>query len=552
MRLDSNDLSIVPREQRTRSGAKVKVAQPDSARPNILFVMCDQLSAFACSAYGNQDVRTPHLQRLAEDGVVFQRAYCNAPLCAPSRASMMTGCLPSAIGVNDNGEELPSSVPTFVHQLRLSGYKTVLSGKMHFIGPDQLHGFEERLTTDIYPADYTWVEYWPDLGVPPRDPQRAEFKRDMANMVLDSGPVKWSLQLDYDEEVHHRALERIRQFARRRGDEESQPWFLCVSYTQPHDPYAPSMDYWSRYEGVEIETPEAGAAIDARHPWDEWANSYHGVDQVRPTRADLHRMRRAYYSMISYIDDKLGELRAELERLDLSDRTIVIFTSDHGDMAGEHGMFFKRTFREWATRIPLIVTWPGLGGGRVIRGNVSLVDVYPTLLEMAGLRLRDLPCTDELAGSSMVPTLLGKEDPYKEPRMTIIDYNGEGTIKPTRTVIRGHYKYVYVHQWPELLFDLARDPKECQNLAGNDGLSKVVAEIRSACLSDWDPSATERAVLASQKRRLFLDRALRTGCYSGWDFTPDLDGPQRYIRRDALRETARSSINQWDPLAGGR
>ena len=123
---------------------------PESVRqPNILFVMADQLSALATSPYGNADALTPHTAALAERGVLFARSYCNSPLCAPSRASMMTGRLSGALPVNDNSEELAASVPTFVHHLRRAGYLTTLSGKMHFVGPDQLHGFEERLTTDI-------------------------------------------------------------------------------------------------------------------------------------------------------------------------------------------------------------------------------------------------------------------------------------------------------------------------------------------------------------------------------------------------------------------
>jgi choline-sulfatase len=128
--------------------------------PNILLVMADQLAATALPAWGNRVVRAPHLQRLGEQGVVFERAYCASPLCTPSRAALMTGALPSRTGAYDNAGELPATWPTFAHRLRLLGYRTQLAGKMHFVGPDQLHGFEERLTTDVYPAGLDWVPDW--------------------------------------------------------------------------------------------------------------------------------------------------------------------------------------------------------------------------------------------------------------------------------------------------------------------------------------------------------------------------------------------------------
>src|SRR6185437_8090862 len=284
-------------------------------RPNILFVMADQLSARATSPYGNPDVQTPHLARLAERGVIFTHSYCNNPLCAPSRASMLAGQLASRLPVNDNAEELPASVPTFVHHLRRGGYLTTLSGKMHFVGPDQLHGFEERLTTDIYPADFLWTKSWAVQGDPPRRvglPGDKEvggsYDRQMAQMVKESGPIPWTYQLEYDEEVHFRALEKLRGLARRQGPAAAQPWFLCVSYTHPHDPYVATREYWDRYEGVDLTLPADPPPDYLPHPADVWVNTYHGVDRIAPTRDDVYRSRRGYYASTSYIDDKLGQL----------------------------------------------------------------------------------------------------------------------------------------------------------------------------------------------------------------------------------------------------
>ncbi len=506
------------------------------ARPNILFIMADQLSALATSPYGNRDVLTPHLQRLAERGTIFERAYCNAPLCTPSRCLMMAGQLAGRIPVNDNSEELPASVPTFVHHLRFAGYKTILSGKMHYIGPDQLHGFEERLTTDIYPADFMWTKAWDVQGDPPRrvglpgDTETgASYVRQMAQMVKESGPISWSYQLEYDEEVHFRALEALRGLARRRGPDRHQPWFLCVSYTHPHDPYVSTQEYWDRYEGRELAMPEAPPPGYEPHVADIWVNSYHGVDLVAPSWEDIYRSRRGYYASTSYIDDKVGQLLAELERLGLAEQTLVLFTSDHGDMCGEHGMWFKRIHREWAVRVPLIVAGPGVRPGQRVRQNVSLVDLYPTLLDLAGIEMPET-FPYHLDGHSLAPFLRG-ERPAHWPNEAMIENFGEGTIKPIRALVKDECKFVYVHQRPDQLFDLSRDPNEWCNLAEDPAYRGVATRLRARVLDGWDPDRAERQILASQHLRAFLKETLFKGKYTPWDYQPRFDASRQWVRR---------------------
>jgi len=506
------------------------------ARPNILFIMADQLSALATSPYGNRDVLTPHLQRLAERGTVFERAYCNAPLCTPSRCSMMAGQLAGRIPVNDNSEELPASVPTFVHHLRFAGYKTILSGKMHYIGPDQLHGFEERLTTDIYPADFMWTKAWDVQGDPPRrvglpgDTETgASYVRQMAQMVKESGPISWSYQLEYDEETHFHALETLRGLARRRGPDRHQPWFLCVSYTHPHDPYVSTHEYWDRYEGRDLAMPEPPPPGYEPHAADIWVNSYHGVDLVAPSQEDVYRSRRGYYASTSYIDDKVGQLLAELERLGLAEQTLVLFTSDHGDMCGEHGMWFKRIHREWAVRVPLIFAGPGVRPAQRVRQNVSLVDLYPTLLDLAGIAM---PTTFpyHLDGHSLAPFLRG-ERPAHWPDEVMIENFGEGTIKPIRALVKDEWKLVYVHQRPDQLYDLSRDPNEWRNLAEDPAYRDVVVKLRARVLDGWNPDLAERQILASQHLRAFLKETLFKGKYMPWDYQPHFDASRRWVRR---------------------
>ena len=284
---------------------------------------------------------------------------------------MLTGLLSSRLPVNDNAEELPATAVTFVHYLRRAGYRTVLSGKMHYVGPDQLHGFEERLTTDIYPADYLWTKTWDSQGDPPRRvglPGDAEtgpsYVRQMAQMVKEAGPVPWSYQHDYDEETHHRALGELRTLARRKGAEGARPWFLCVSYTHPHDPYVNLPLYWDRYEGRRIAPPRppGGLApaphrrLDQRLPRGGRRGPHGGGRRPRPA---------GYYASTSYFDDKLGSLLGELDRLGLGANTVVLVTADHGDMCGERGCGSSAPCG-WAARVPLIAAGPGSrrGSGR--------------------------------------------------------------------------------------------------------------------------------------------------------------------------------------------
>ena len=187
--------------------------------PNILFIQVDQLTATALRAYGDTVCHAPNLDRLAQIGTVFEAAYCNFPLCAPSRFSMAAGQLCSTIGAYDNAAEMPASIPTYAHYLRAAGYQTALSGKMHFIGPDQYHGFEKRLTPDLYPADFSWVPFWGDEGDRDTNDQRA---------VLVSGVCERSVQIDFDEMVTAQAIQHLYNLAR---SDDTRPFFLQVSYT---------------------------------------------------------------------------------------------------------------------------------------------------------------------------------------------------------------------------------------------------------------------------------------------------------------------------------
>ena len=218
-------------------------------RPNLLLIMADQLAPQVLPAYGHSRARTPHLDRFAEEGVVFENAYCNYPLCAPARFSMLSGRLPSRIGAFDNAVEFPASIPTFHHYLRVGGYRTCLAGKMHFIGPDQLHGYEERVNTEVYPADYLWTPDW-RLD----DETWLEWYHDMSR-VIESGPYRRSVNVAYDDETEFEAVRWLHEHA---DSGDGRPFALTVSFISPHDPYLAPPCWWDLYRDVEIDPPRIG------------------------------------------------------------------------------------------------------------------------------------------------------------------------------------------------------------------------------------------------------------------------------------------------------
>jgi choline-sulfatase len=474
-------------------------------RPNILLVLTDQLVPFLTGAYGHPVVKTPSLDALAARGIRFDAAYTPYPLCAPARAAFMTGRYASSLGCYDNASILPSDEPTIAHYLTLAGYETVLSGKMHFVGPDQLHGFRRRLTTDVFPAGLDWVPVLEEDGRFVRGGHAHGY------VPPNVGVARWTKFLAYDEEVHFRALEYLRERGRL---EPEEPFFLVVSYHHPHDPFLVTQELWDLYEGAEIDVPSWPAEMP-RSAMDRWANEAHATDEVDlDSPENLRALRRSYYGLVTYIDRKLAELVAALEQTGQRDETVVVFASDHGDMLGERRMVQKRCFYEWSARVPLVLAFPdGRGAGSTVAEPVSLIDVLPTLLDVAGVEER-LP----VDGAS----LLGGGD-----RTVLSEYHVEKVRAPCFMARNGRYKLIWIHGHDTQLFDLEADPGEWRNLAGE--LSEVGEELRGLILSRFDPVQIAAAGAESVRRRDLVRRAMdRNG--TRWDYTPVFDGTEQYVR----------------------
>jgi choline-sulfatase len=484
---------------------------------NFLLVIADQLAPRSLPAYGNRVVRSPNLDRLAGNGVVFEHAYCSSPLCAPSRASFITGRLPSQIGVYDNGAELAASIPTIAHRLRALGYRTALAGKMHFIGPDQLHGFEQRLTPDIYPAGLNWIPNW---DAPAYD--HLPWYHDMSS-VFEAGVSEATLQMDFDEEVAFRSIRAIYDLARA---DDGRPFFLVASFSHPHDPWEVPAAYWDIYKDASIDLPSVPAMSDAAlDPHSRRIREMcEGIGVEVPEDVML-RARRAHYAAISYVDNKVGSLLEALATAGLRADTTVIFAADHGEMLGERGLWYKMTFFEPSAAVPLIFSMPGVVAARRVNANVSLLDLAPTLVELAGGRTGN---DDELAGSSLALYLNGAGGSRDDA--VVAEYLAEGAIAPVVMIRRASLKFISSAGDPDQLFDLSTDPHELTNLATDPAHGREVAAFRNEVAARWDLAALRENVVASQRRRRLIASALAVGAQSPWDYATREDTGERYVR----------------------
>jgi len=488
-----------------------------SGRPNVVLIMVDQLAAQWLPAYGHHIVRAANLDELAGRGVVFDAAYCASPLCAPSRAAMLTGRYASAIEVFDNAAELRASVPTIAHLFRAAGYRTALAGKMHFVGPDQLHGFEQRLTTDVYPASLDWT---PDWTRPVAD--RLLWYHSVEAVLTPARTVA-SLQTDYDDEVAFHAVRHLHDVARQSSE---QPFLLVVSFTNPHDPWEVPARYWNLYDPSAIDPPAVAAIpVERADPHSRRLAEMSGLDEVGIGADQVLRARHGYYAAISYVDERIGTVLSELSATGLDQNTVIVFTADHGEFLGERGLWYKMSFLEPAARVPLFVCGPGVAtGGRRVQSPVSLIDVLPTLLELAGVPDGGV----EMDGASLTGLLAGDGAPRRE--CVICEYDAEGVTAPAAMVRSGSHKLIVCRTDPDQLFDLEADPLELSNLAGDSGHASSLDALHGALERRLDLGAIERHVLESQRERHLVAQALATGAATPWDFQPFVDASRQYVR----------------------
>lgn len=420
-------------------------------RPNLILIMCDQLRADALECYGNDDVRTPNIARLAEHGVCFDRAYSQTPVCVPARHALLSGRNAFEIGLTDNTTEVKPPAHPLPEELRHQGYSTHAVGKMHFTPPRRHHGFDRMLLAEEIPVhidDDDYLRFLRDEGyghvIEPHG------RRSETYYVPQSSPLPAS---------HHSSTwiaERSCEVIRRNAN---RPFFLFASFIKPHPPFEPSEPYYRMYRPEDMPMPiRQPSELDPDDYSIRVQNDYKvgGADHVDD--ADLRRMRAHYYGAISQVDTQIGTLLDTLEDSGIAKNTLIILTADHGEMLGDHHAFGKRTFYEASARIPLIVSWPTVAPEGQRRDQLAcLPDIYATFVDAAG----GSPAED-VSGVSLRAAL---EQPTTELRDDLIGEFGSG---PSLKFMRrfDNLKYVYHCAGPrENLFDLANDPDELDDIA---------------------------------------------------------------------------------------
>jgi choline-sulfatase len=458
--------------------------------PNILVVMTDEQNVSMSSVYGHPFVQTPNMQRLADRGVTIASAYCNSPTCVASRASFMTGRYPHQVGVYDLSSRLSSEEPTWAHLFNIAGYETVLCGKMHFVGADQLHGFQKRLVEDCHgDATHHGVPNWDAV------PKKTSPRRDR---IEKAGRAERNWRHDYDYRVRDESVRYLRDYA---AGEREKPFVLCSSFIAPHFPLVCEQKYFDLYYPEHADLPRHPEPSE--HPMYRRFRHFFGMEEPFDPE-QVKRCRAAYYGLITFVDDLLGDLLDTLEETGLEEETLVIFTSDHGEMLGERGLWWKSALLEPAARVSLICAWPGqLPEGERRENVVSLIDIPPTMLHAAGL---NRPSFWE--GDSFLPVLGGDDSQWKNE--AFVEYLAHGAIHPQAALRRGNLKFIYSMHEPTQLYDLESDPDELDDLGCDPRYASRVRAFERELLSWWPAREIDEAVRASQRKRSLVHQGQPT------------------------------------------
>ncbi|CAG7606238.1 Choline-sulfatase [Paenibacillus solanacearum] len=430
-----------------------------SKRPNILFLMSDEHRYDVIGYAGNEVVRTPNLDRLAAGGAIFTSAYTPSPICIPARQSMMAGQLPRTCQCERFGDDLTPGYMTFARQLAEYGYEAVVSGKLHHLGPDQMQGWTTRISGDMH----TDPRY---LSEKAREERRSfsSFKWNDAREIMRAG-VGRGPYIAQDEYAVQGAVQFIEDYFTNPYYDRVQthPLLLKVSLMQPHYPYLTSEDKFKYY--LNRVKPYLQEQV-FNHPFLRQRQVKPGVDV---TERDLLRATAAYYGMIETMDDMLGQVMEALVQAGQHlDDWVIVYTSDHGEMLGQHGIWEKQKFFEASVRVPLLIRYPGkLTGGRSIGHNVSLCDVFATLCDLTGI-----PIPPGLDSRSLVPLM-------EEPAPNWLN-EAVSQFRGTNLMIKkDHLKYQYYgEEMPEVLFDLQRNPEETINFMEDLNYQEHVREFR--------------------------------------------------------------------------
>lgn len=453
-------------------------------KPNILLIMSDEHDPAVSGAYGNPIAQTPTLDRIARNGVTFENAYCNSPLCVPSRMSFCTGRYVTRIGAFDNWFALASHEPTLAHMVRKSGYTPYLTGKMHFLGPDNEHGFE--LLPASYPHPVKRCGKWRDFA------DEDCNTRDRDRRFADFGAFESSKTIEHDLPITRDCVDFLHA---RKGQSDRTPYFLIAGYSSPHFPISVPEELLEKYRGRVPDPVIPEGHIESLPIHLQHIRRHFGVVETDP---DLVRLgRESYYALVEWLDGEIAKILQALDESGEADNTIIIYTADHGEMLGEHGMWWKCNFFEQSSRVPLIVSWPEkCTGGQRHTQVCSLIDLSATILEMSGA---EVPRWFD--GDSLIPMLENTDAEWKDE--AYCEYLGHGIPSPMLMLRRGQYKLNWYHQGGLELYDLESDPGEFNNLANDPAQAERIRQMqeRMFAILGKTPEELDAQVRLSQEIR---------------------------------------------------
>jgi len=438
-----------------------------------------------------EPVQTPTLDGLAWSGTNFETTYCPVPLCAPSRKCILTGKTANNCQAYSNETVTEPEHRTLPEQFSESGYETCLIGKMHFQGKRQFNGFDRRPYGDLTGHGVQQPSHQPDPIHPEtRDVQSRREGIEFGTRIPKAGVTEIPESMLQEQVVTRETISYLRDHRHRRPDE---PWFVCASFSRPHFPLTAPRRHFERYWPDDVPEPPVGFEGDTTgHPFTRAKREKELTGEF--DRETLRRARAAYLACVDYLDEVIGELLETLEREGMLEQTIVVYVSDHGDLAGEHGLWWKNSWHEGSTRVPMFVQHPAQRQGELdasrLATPVSLLDLYPTLCELANVNV-----PDGLDGVSLAASIMSGVEPEREPVFCdnlTPPYDIDGL--PYRMVRDGQYKYVQFKDAPELLFDVEDDPTEQHDLSVDptDEHDRVLDQLRATVDQTLDFDALEQ------------------------------------------------------------
>ncbi|SDI00435.1 choline-sulfatase [Alloyangia pacifica] len=447
-----------------------------SEHTNVLVIMTDEQQAAALSCAGHPLVKTPNLDRLAERGVRFSNAYTPSPICVPARAAFATGQYVHDIGFWDNALAYDGLPRSWGHSLQSAGVAPVSVGKLHYRNAEDDTGFAAQIAP-LHILDgvgQVWGSVRDPLPEEPRSP----------NMLGGIGPGQ-SKYNSYDEEVAERCAARIS------GADPKTPWMMFASFVAPHFPLIVPQRYLDLYPAADMPLPSLRPGESCTlHPWLARMSAYHDPDQVLRDDAERRLAIACYYALCTFVDELIGKLLSALEKSGQTGNTMVIFTSDHGEMLGERGRWGKSTLYGESTRIPMILAGPGVPEGHVSKTPVSLLDAVPTIAQAMGVEPERA-----WVGTSLLDLIAKGEDPE---RCVFSEYHAVASPSAGFMLANARWKYHEYVGYPPELFDLDADPGETRNLADDPGHAEVLAQMRRGLRKICDPEETDRAAKADQ------------------------------------------------------